>query len=71
MVNEDAYLLTLQAIKEAFPNKETATFSEVARWLGVSRGDELRDTPDFPKMVLGKREVVPLRSLAVYMAKGG
>lgn len=70
MKNQTAYLLTMQAIQTAFHSKETATFAEVARFLGVARADELKRTPGFPRMTIGKREVVPLRALAVYMTKG-
>ena len=70
MKNTEAYLLTMQAIQTAFPFKEYATFTEVARFLGMSRPDELKKTAGFPRMQIGKRQVVPLRALAVYMTKG-
>ena len=70
MKNQTAYIMTMQAIQAAF-NKEYATFTEVAHFLGMSRADELKATPGFPRMRIGKRDVVPLRALAVYMTNRG
>lgn len=71
MKNQQAYLLTMAAIKAAFPSKEYATFTEVARFMGISRAETLRETSEFPRMTVGKRDVVPLRALAVYMTNRG
>lgn len=60
----------MKSLKTAFPNKEVITFTECARWMGLTRGDTLKNTPDFPRIRVGKREVVPIRTLAIYMAGG-
>lgn len=71
MKNTTTYLFNLEAIQKAFPGKEVATFTAVARYLGLRRGDVLRNTPEFPRVTINNKEMVPLRSFAMYMSKGG
>ena len=66
----EAYLQMIESLRTAFPNKEIISLTEASHWLGYSRGDILRDTPNFPKVRIGKREVVPIRAFAMYLAGG-
>ena len=71
MKNNEAYLRTLGELREAFPEKNLITFTEAAKWLGLSRSEELRKTSDFPRVQLRKRELVPVVALAVYLTSKG
>ena len=71
MRNNEAYLETLGELRQAFPKKNLITFTEAAKWLGLSRSDEIRETADFPRVKLKNRELVPVVAMAVYLTSRG